>query len=257
MSSPMPRRTLLGAGLAGAAALAAGTPAASAATPTSAGTTGTADLSFPATPIARAALRLVADVQEPYLRNHSLRSFLFARAAAAKAGRRPGRDYDVEVVFLICVLHDMGLTARVDTGQRFELDGADFAARFLEERGITDRRVDTVWDAIALHTSYGLHRSPVFVRRRPPEIVIAQDGIGIDLTDGPGALPAGYADRVHAVYPRHGGARALTDAVVAQGLADPRKAPPMTLPGEILHQRHPEAPYVTWENILDAGGWGD
>ncbi|MCG5213179.1 HD domain-containing protein [Streptosporangium soli] len=251
MSSSLPRRTLLGAGLAGVAALAAGTPAASAKT------TESADLSFPATPIARAAHRLVTDAQEPYLRNHSLRSFLFARAAAAQAGRRPGRDYDAEVMFLICVLHDMGLTARADTGQRFELDGADFAARFLEERGITDRRVDTVWDGIALHTSYGLHRSPVFARRRPPEITIAQDGIGIDLTGGPDALPAGYADRVHAVYPRHGGARTLTDAIITQGLADPRKAPPMTLPGEILHQRHPEAPYATWENILDASGWDD
>ncbi|RVX41250.1 hypothetical protein EDD27_3746 [Nonomuraea polychroma] len=117
----------------------------------------------------------------------------------------------------------MGLTERADTGQRCEIDGADFAARFLEKHGITDGRVDTVWDGIALHTSYGFHPSPVFARRRPPEIAIAQDGIGIDLTGGPDQLPAGYADRVHAVYPRHGGARALTDAVIAQGLADPRE----------------------------------
>ncbi|MGC5013763.1 HD domain-containing protein [Streptosporangium sp. DT93] len=252
MNSPLPRRAEPGAGPADAP----GTFATSAETATSDGTVTSADLSFPATPIARAAHRLVMDVQEPYLSHHSLRSFLFARAAAAKAGRRPGQDYDVEVMFLICVLHDMGLTARADTGRRFELDGADFAARFMEERGITDRRVDTVWDGIALHTSRGFRQSPVFVRRRPPEIAIAQDGIGIDLT-GPDALPAGYADRVHAVYPRHGGARALTDAIVAQGLADPRKAPPMTLPGEILHQRHPELPYVTWDDMLDAVAWGD
>jgi hypothetical protein len=252
MSSFLPRRTLLGAGLA-AAGLAVGTPSASAAN------TGDqyADHSFPTTRIARAAHRLVTNAQEPYLRNHSLRSFLFGRAAAAQAGRRPGRDYDAEVMFLICVLHDMGLTERADTGQRFEIDGADFAARFLEKHGITDGRVDTVWDGIALHTSYGLHQSQVFARRRPPEIAIAQDGIGIDLTGGPDQLPAGYADRVHAVYPRHGGARALTDAVIKQGLADPRKAPPMTLPGEILHQRHPEAPYTTWEGFLDASGWDD
>jgi hypothetical protein len=97
----------------------------------------------------------------------------------------------------------------------------------------------------------------VFARRRPPEIAIAQEGIGIDLTGSPDQLPAGYAERVHAAYPRHGGARILTDAIIAQGLADPRKAPPMTLPGEILHQRHPEAPYMTWEGFLDASGWDD
>ncbi|RVX41251.1 hypothetical protein EDD27_3747 [Nonomuraea polychroma] len=31
----------------------------------------------------------------------------------------------------------------------------------------------------------------------------------------------------------------------------------MTLPGEILHQRHPEAPYTSWEGFLDASGWDD
>ncbi|MFG1689392.1 hypothetical protein ACGFNP_55240 [Nonomuraea sp. NPDC049269] len=253
MSSFLPRRTLLGAGLAGLAGLTVGMPGASAA---DAGDQN-ADLSFPATRIAQAAHRLMTDAQEPYLRNHSLRSFLFGRAAAAQSGLRPGHDYNAEVMFLICVLHDMGLTERADTGQRFEIDGADFAARFLEEQGITDRRIDTVWDGIALHTSSGFHQSPVFARRRPPEITVAQNGIGLDLTGGPEELPAGYADRVHAVYPRHGGARVLTDAIIAQGLADPRKAPPMTLPGEILHQRHPEAPYITWQGFLDASGWDD
>jgi hypothetical protein len=31
----------------------------------------------------------------------------------------------------------------------------------------------------------------------------------------------------------------------------------MTFPGEILHQRHPELPYLTWDMILDANTWGD
>jgi hypothetical protein len=253
VSSSPSRRTMLGAGVAAVAGLAVGTPSAGA----DDSTARYADLSFPATRVARAAHRLVTDAQEPYLRNHSLRSFLFSRAAAARSGRRPGQDYDAEVMFLICVLHDMGLTEHADTGQRFEIDGADLAARFLEDHGITDSRVDTVWDGIALHTSAGFHESPVFARRRPPEIAIAQNGIGLDLTGGPDQLPAGYADRVHAVYPRYRCARTLTNAIVAQGLADPRKAPPMTLPGEVLHQRHPEAPYTTWEGFLSASGWDD
>jgi hypothetical protein len=250
MSSSLHRRTLLGAAIVGAAGLAAGTPAAH-------GASGPDDLAFPTTRLAKAARKLVTDAQEPYLRNHSLRSFLFAQAIAAQAGRLPGRDYDAEVMFLICVLHDMGLTERADTGQRFEIDGADFAAQFLEKHGITDSRVDTIWDGIALHTSHTFYRSPVFARRRPPEIPIALNGIGVDLTGGPDELPIGYAERVHTAYPRHGGARALTDAIIAQGLADPRKALPMTLPGEIVHQSHPEAPYITWEGFLAASGWDD
>jgi hypothetical protein len=244
----LPRRTMLGAGLAGLAAFATRTPARA---------SGGDDLSFPATRVARAARQLVTDAQEPYLRNHSLRSFLFGRAVAAQSGRRPGRDYDAEVMFLICVLHDMGLTGQANTGQRFEIDGADFAARFLEKQGITDSRIDTIWDGIALHTSSGFHQSPVFISRRPPEIAIAQTGIGVDLTGSSGQLPTGYADRVHSAYPRHGGARTLTDAILTQTLADPRKAPPMSLPGELLHQRHPELPYITWDDILAASGWQD
>jgi hypothetical protein len=246
MPSPVSRRTVLSGAVAGAAGVAAGT-----------GTAGASpsDLAFPATRLARRAHRLVAETQEEFLCNHSLRSFLFAQAAAG----RPGDDYDTELVFLICALHDMGLTEEGNTDQRFEVAGADFAARFLEQHGVTDRRVDTVWDAIALHTTQHLHDSPVFRRRRPAEIGIAQTGIGIDLTgpDNPGQLPPGFAERVHARYPRLGGCRALTDAMVTQALANPLTAPPTTLAGEVLHQRHPSLPYLTWDMILDTNTWGD
>lgn len=251
------RRALLGAGAAGVAAAVTGAAAPASATNGSGNTATAGDMSLPTSRLAREARQLVTAIEEPYLRNHSLRSFLFGRAAAGRAGQVPDVDYDVELMFLICVLHDVGLTDHANTNQRFEVDSADFAALFLEERGVTDHRVDTIWDAIATHTTGTFRTSPVFQRRRPPEIGIAQIGIGIDLLGGPDGLPPGYADRVHAVYPRLGGARAITGAVTAQALANPLKAPPMTFPGEVLHQRHPELPYTTWEMFLDAGGWGD
>lgn len=103
MPHPVSRRTVLSGAVAGAAGLAASTGAAAASPP---------DLSLPTTRLARHALTMVTETQQPFLRNHSLRSFLFARAAAGRQGRRPGEDYDAELVFLICALHDMGLTAR-------------------------------------------------------------------------------------------------------------------------------------------------
>ncbi|MDI5980012.1 HD domain-containing protein [Amycolatopsis magusensis] len=252
MPSPVSRRTALVTGLAGGAVALTGSPSAARPAPSV-----RADLSFPTTRLAREARNLAHRTQETYLFNHSMRSFLFAREAAAQEGRKPGRDYDAELTFLICVLHDMGLTASAASDQRFEVAGADLAAEFLEQRGVTDGRVDVVWDAIAQHTTPSFHSSPVFQRRRAPEIGIATGGIGIDVLGGPGALPPGYADRVHAAYPRLGGTRPLTDAVVAHAMGSPRKAPPMTLPGEVLHQRHPSLPYQTWEMSLDAAGWGD
>jgi hypothetical protein len=251
MSVPVSRRTVLATGMAGAGVALTGSP--SLAQPGADG----ADLSFPPTRLVREALHLVFRTQETYLRNHSLRSFLFARAAAEQAGKRPGRDYDVELTFLICALHDMGLTAAAASNQRFEVAGADVAARFLEERGVTDSRVDTLWDAVALHTSPSYVVSPVFQRRRPPETIVSVDGIGIDVLGGPDNLPPGYADRVLAVYPRLGGTRTLTDAIVAHAMSDPRKAPPLTFPGEVLHQRQPSLPYQTWDMIVDSSGWDD
>ncbi|WP_062992829.1 HD domain-containing protein [Nocardia anaemiae] len=243
---PISRRTVLGAGLASTTLLWSGRPAA--AQPDS--------LTLPSTPLARAAQELVTRELATPLRNHSVRGFLFGRALAEQAGMRPGADYDEELMFLICVLHDIGLAEIADGDQRFEMDGADFAAKFLEDHGLTDGRVDIVWDGIAAHTT-GLSESPVYRRRRPAEIWIAVSGIGIDIAAGPGDLPPGYADRVHRAYPRLGGTRALTAAIEAQTVANPNKAPLGTLPGEILRLRHPELAPPTWETILESSGWGD
>ena len=245
MNPTFPRRVVLAG--AAAAVMTARTPRNAAAAPR---------LSFPDTALSRRTQRLTARTQQPFLRNHSLRSFLFARAAAAAQGTRPGEDYDPELVFLICALHDMGLTPTVHSDLRFEVAGADFAAEFLQSQGADDHTVDTVWLAVALHTTQHVHASPVFRRRAAPEIAIAQAGIGIDL-DGPDGLPDGYAARVTAAYPRAGGGRALFAAIEQQALANPLKGPPTSFAGELVHQRHPSLPYLTLDRVLEANRWGD
>ncbi|WP_228838569.1 HD domain-containing protein [Nocardia amamiensis] len=125
-------------------------------------------LSFPTTALAGKVGELVTTQLSPLLRNHSVRGFLFGRALAEQQGIRPGADYDEETMYLICALHDIGLADIANGDQKFEIDGADYAARFLEDNGVTDARVDTIWDAIAAHTA-GFTDSPVWRRRRPPE----------------------------------------------------------------------------------------
>ncbi|MEU8894234.1 hypothetical protein AB0C65_00110 [Nocardia sp. NPDC048505] len=213
-------------------------------------------LELPSTPLTDKAADLIATTLDPYLRHHSVRGFLFGRALAAAQGLAPGTDYDEEAMYLICALHDLGLSEIANGTQRFELDGADYAARFLEDHGADDTLIDTVWDAIAAHTS-GLSDSPVFRRRRPAAIWIAQEGIGADVAGSADMFPPGFAERVHAAYPRLGGTRSLTTAILDQALADPRKAPPASLASLILHQRHPEAPYLTWDMILASSEWND
>ncbi|MFF2391606.1 MULTISPECIES: HD domain-containing protein [unclassified Nocardia] len=219
-------------------------------------TFGVDSLALPSTPLAIETHRLINEALETSVCHHSVRGFLFGRAHAAEQGLRPGADYDEELMYLICALHDIGLSERAVGTQRFEIDGADFAAEFLEAQGIDDERVDIIWDAIAAHTT-GLSDSPVYRRRRPAAIWIAVTGIGLDVGGGPDDLPPGFADLVHASYPRLGGTRALTDIIERQAVADPRKAPPGSLPGEILRLRHPELVPYTWDTVLDTSGWQD
>ncbi|MGH3788045.1 MAG: hypothetical protein ACRDRG_16200 [Pseudonocardiaceae bacterium] len=50
------------------------------------------DLSFPVTQLARQAHELITETQQPFLRNHSLRGFLFGHSLAAQQ-RYPSLPY--------------------------------------------------------------------------------------------------------------------------------------------------------------------
>ncbi len=62
------------------------------------------------------------------------------------------------------MFHDMGLTLQHGSpDERFEVDGANAARDFLRGHGISRQDIDTVWTAIALHTTPGIpqHMHPV------------------------------------------------------------------------------------------------
>src|SRR3954453_1168154 len=91
-----------------------------------------AEVGIPGTDIAAEATRLVRDTTSPLLYHHSRRVFLFGSLHA----RAQGLDADPELLYLAAMFHDVGLSNPYsDTEQRFELDGADHARRFLQERG--------------------------------------------------------------------------------------------------------------------------
>ncbi|CAL9488119.1 hypothetical protein SUDANB121_03195 [Nocardiopsis dassonvillei] len=209
------------------------------------------DLPFPRTGLALDALRLARETEAPAIFNHSMRTYLYGRFLGEHRGLRPDHDYDDELLFLGCVLHDIGLTPHGDLGGRFDIDGADTAAAFLHDRGVEADRVEVVWDAVALHLCF-----EVAVRKRP-EIALVSLGAGYDLgREGP-ALPEGEADRIHAVLPRLRASAVLFDTVVDQAIADPRKAPPFSLPGEFLRQ-HTGGRWPTWRELMsEESGWDD
>jgi hypothetical protein len=199
-------------------------------------------LSLPQTELADAALRWARAIEPEYLFNHSVRSYLFGRAVAGTV------EYDDELLFLATVLHDVGLVPEGDGDQRFEVDGADAAVRFLSGHGLTEERAEIVWDAIALHTSIGI------ANRKRAEVALANAGIGIDVSKrGADRLPPGFAESVFEVYPRLGCKRELIESVIQVSSGRPSKAPPLTFPGEILRYRHPEQ-VARWDQLE---AWGD
>jgi len=120
----------------------------------------TPDLALPDSQFAREITELVRDTESPLLFHHSSRVFHFA----ALAGRRRGLAFDPELLYCGCMFHDMGLTHRHSSAcERFEVDGANAARDFLQARGIAQADIDTVWTAIALHTTPGIpqHMHPV------------------------------------------------------------------------------------------------
>jgi HD domain len=209
-------------------------------------------MELPDSDIACAAKQFVFDVSPTFVAHHSLRSYLFARELASAKGLKRDVDYDDELVFLSCILHDLGATDYGNGDQRFEVDGADAAARFLQDHGVDETRISTVWQAIALHTSIGL------AHKFGAEQAITQMGIGTDIvgTDRH-LLPRGFADRVHASWPRYDLGYALAELIANQVEANPEKGPPMTFPHHLHQLMYPMRPQVTWFDVVGAAGWND
>jgi hypothetical protein len=209
-------------------------------------------MDLPNSDIACAAKQFAFDVSPAFVAHHSVRSYLFARELAAAKGLQPDVDYDDELVFLSCILHDLGATEYANGDQRFEVDGADAAARFLRDHGLQEARVTTVWQAIALHTSIGL------AHKFGAEQAVAQMGIAADIvgTDRD-MLPPGFADRVHASWPRHGVGYALAEVIARQVEANPAKGHPLTFPGHLHQLMYRTTPPVTWFDLVETAGWND
>lgn len=137
---------------------------------------------IPDSQLAREITELVRDTESPLLFHHSSRVFHFA----ALAGRRRGLAFDPELLYCGCMFHDMGLTHRHSSAcERFEVDGANAARDFLQARAIAPHAIDTVWTAIALHTTPGIPR------HMHPVVALVTAGVEMDVL---GLTYADYSD---------------------------------------------------------------
>jgi hypothetical protein len=136
----------------------------------------------------------IRDTETELLFNHSSRVFYFG----AIAGKQRGLRFDPELLYAGAMFHDLGLMpSHSSPADRFEVDGANAARSFLEERGIAVQDLDTVWTSIALHTTPGI---PQYMH---PVIALVTAGVEMDVL---GLTYAEYSDEVRnavvAKYPR-------------------------------------------------------
>ena len=100
-------------------------------------------LSWPRTDLTVAADEFVSRVSSEYLYNDCVRSYLFARAVARAQGLTPGSDYDDELVYLSCILHDLGATDTANGNQRSRSTGPTPPRRFCGIAASTSRGLES------------------------------------------------------------------------------------------------------------------
>jgi len=129
-------------------------------------------VAVPDTKMASEATELVERTAPRLLFDHSSRVYYFA----ALTGRRRALSFDQELLYVGAMFHDLGLTAEYSSkADRFEVDGANAAREFLRQHRINQQDIDTIWAAIALHTTPGI---PQYMH---PLIALVNAGVSTDL----------------------------------------------------------------------------
>ena len=187
-------------------------------------------LTLPTGPVAEASLAIVLETESTPVADHSIRTFLFARLIAAQDGSLSDAAYDEDLLFLACVLHDLGLGSRAAGEARFEVEGADLAAEFLTGHRLAAADIDRVWEAIALHSSHGI------AVRRGLISSLTYRGVFMDAGSPVDTLPAGQHEQVLAAYPKPAGDRSVRDAIIEHAARSPAAAPPHSIGANLLRE---------------------
>ena len=156
---------------------------------------------------AHAAERLTAP-----LLHHSERTYAFGAAVAAVEGI----DVDRELLYVACLLHDVGL---VDPGPgvEFTIKSAGVAAQVADDVGLSDAASETIRSAITLH-----HSPVVSLDDHGPVAYLVSAGAAIDVVGFRSwCLPPDLVRDVVEAHPRHGFKDEFRRAWLAEGARIP------------------------------------
>lgn len=134
------------------------------------------------TPIVRAAQAYAKQYSQDFTFQHVMRSWLLG-ALVVKHNETLQATVDMEVHAVASLLHDLGWdqaenSPMISPDRRFEVDGAiaarDFIRSHRDGRTWEERRVQLVWDSIALHTDASI------AAYKEIEVQLAQKAIHMD-----------------------------------------------------------------------------
>ncbi len=142
--------------------------------------------------LAHSATELARSAYPAFLFNHAIRTYIFG----SLVGRAHGHRFDEEMLYLACVLHDLGLTPRFEGDLPFEIQGAEAARRFLSDHGVPREKVEVIWDGIALHAS-------AVGGFKQPEVALVGAGAGADVLGAdPAEISRDKVEEVSKAFPR-------------------------------------------------------
>jgi len=159
------------------------------------------DLTLPDSRAVRDAYAQAQAESVPWLFNHVVRSWIYGAKLALNRKQTP----DAELLAVAVLLHDLGLSQGGSPNRRFEIVGADAARAFARSHEMGERRAETIWDAIALHTT------PSIAGFKGVDVACTGSGIGCDYGGfGYQELSEGDKKIILSAYPRLQMKNALT-----------------------------------------------
>jgi len=202
---------------------------------------------IPDSRLARELTQLIRDTESDLLYHHSLRVYCWG----ALAGHRKALKFDAELLYAASMFHDIGLTARYGSSQlRFEVDGANAARDFLRSHGISEGDIETVWNAVALHTTPGI---PQFMR---PEIALVQAGAGMDVAGrGYDEFTDAEREAVLAAFPREADFKSGIIDAFYQGMKHRPDSTVGTFNDDFLALKDPHFHRVDMCTVIHASKW--
>jgi len=160
--------------------------------------------------------------------NHALRVFIYAKTLAERDDTQWLSPSKLRILFVACMLHDVGCASRLNGPERFEVEGADAADSLLRDFNVPDTAAHDVWQAIALHTSPGIAERIGPLPRLLRLAVLIDFGQRIDVD---------VRDTTENMLPRLDIEKVLGDTVVEQALKERGKAPAASWPGILVRAK--------------------